>query len=71
MGMGPGHGGGLEVTGPDNPGAMAHRVKPLQGEASLPLLWLWEEEVWCAVLREETMASGGGHTLPVRWKGSV
>ena len=51
MGMGPGHGGGLEVTGPDDPGAMAHRVKSLQGEAGLPLLWLWEEEVWCTVLR--------------------
>ena len=33
MGMSPGHAGGLAGTGPDDPGAMAHRVKSLQGEA--------------------------------------
>ena len=57
--MGPGLlGGGLEVTGPGDLRVMAHWVKPLQCDAGLPLLWLWEEEVCCSVPGEEKVCVG-------------
>ena len=73
MGMGPGHGEGLEITGPDDPGAMAQRVKSLQGEAGLPLLWLWEEEVWCSEggdygIRRWAYSASSMEGLCVVWK---
>ena len=62
MGKGPGLGGGLEVI----LGVMTHRVV-VAGGVGLPLLWLREEEVSCAVPREEKGDLGHQEVTPLCW----